>query len=172
MKRWLVTLLLLLFMGGSVYANQRSLTFLESATDAKMATGPLRLKQVFISPTGNNSIVHVQDSLTKAFGDTKLTLRGPATDDKVTRPYSFGDNEDFLLMYDGVYCDVTSATVTIVILGDGLTTVTNGGSTTKTKRDPQTGVTYSIPAAGAATVRDSFAVWWGIQDSDLTLSAN
>lgn len=166
----LATIALSIALCGAGFTEGRALSFITNAASAQYADGPVRVKQVIYTPTATGAYFELQDSLTDVVASKVFDITTATAIETLT--FSFGDDEDFLPCYTGLYGVISNATVTIVLMGDGLTTVTNGGSTTATKRDPVTGVLYSIIASGSATVRDAFAFWWVTQDSDLTIADN
>lgn len=174
MKRKALWSLLILFAlcSGSM-AQGLALDIITSSTDIKFATGPIAVKGFLFTPTANDAFALIEDSLTDDRTDIKFDLRGPATNDKITRPYMLGDKDDYKLFVDGVYAVISNATVELILLGDGKSTVTNTGTTAVEVSDPATFNRYILGASPASLlVPDKIALQFGRENSTVTISDN
>ncbi len=153
-KRLTLIGLALLLFSGVAFADGKSLTYFHVAADLNAATGFLKIKQVIlISQVGAGSVA-LEDGHAIT-GTPDLEFVGSATE---TLTFTFGDDDDFILFSTGLYIDVTNATATIILLGNGKTTIQNDNATTTVLHDPVSGVRRSVVAGGTATFRDEFAV--------------
>lgn len=167
MNRLLTTLLVLGLLSGAAFADGKSYTRYRTAADINLATGYFKCKSIIAAGSVASSRVRLIDGHA-ATGTLRIEIYCPAIvvsgTDAILAPvtrqinYALGD-DDFLLFSTGIYVDVTSATVEILLQGDGLTTIQNDNSTTQVLIDAELNARYNIVAGGQANLRDEFAIW-------------